>query len=149
VGISHIPPDAAVNRRFSVPSCLIFESSGEAGMPSLAASTISRSRSSQAFSMAAPLAVLSNTHHTSSAVEIPRTVAASVAMAFSSYRDQYVRGDPCSRKYATRGEPAGAVASGTGAGSAATREIPYRSNSAAAAGENHVACLGSQTTGPL
>ena len=57
--------------------------------------------------MAAPLAVLSNTHHTSAAVEILRTVVASVAMAFSSYRDQYVRGEPCSRKYATRGQPAG------------------------------------------
>ena len=92
-----------------------------------------------------PTAVLSNTHHTSAAVEIIRTVAASVAIAISSYRDQYVRGDPCSRKYAKRAQPAGAVAFGTGAGSAATREIPYASDSDATAGENHVACLGSQT----
>ena len=41
-----------------------------------------RSWSSHAFSMAAPLAVLSNTHHTWSAVVLPM-VAASVAMAFS------------------------------------------------------------------
>ncbi len=53
------------------------------------------------------------------------TVAASVAMSSSSYRDQYFRGEPCSRKYATRGQPAGTVASGTGGGSAATREIRY------------------------
>jgi hypothetical protein len=43
--------------------------------------------------MAAPLAVLSNTHHTSSAGEIVRTLAASAAIFFSSYRDQYFRGD--------------------------------------------------------
>ena len=98
--------------------------------------------------MAAPLAVLSNTHHTSSAVGSPRTVLASVAMAFSSYLDQYVRGDPCSRKYASRGQPAGTIAAGTGGGSAVTRAIRYRSRSEAAGGENHVACLGSHTTGP-
>src|SRR5688500_4185801 len=99
--------------------------------------------------MAAPLAVLSNTHQTSSAVATLRTVAASVAISSSSYRDQYCRGDPCSRKYATRGHPAGKTASGTGGGSAATREIRYCSSSEVAAGENHVACLGSQTRGPL
>jgi len=92
--------------------------------------------------------VLSNTHHTSAAVAIPRTVTAKVAISFLSYRDQYFRGDPCSRKYATCGQPAGALASGTGGGSAATRDMPYRSSSDATVGENHVACLGSQTMGP-
>jgi hypothetical protein len=38
--------------------------------------------------MAAPLAVLSNTHQTSAASEIAPTVAANAAMAVSSYRDQ-------------------------------------------------------------
>jgi ATP-dependent DNA ligase len=47
----------------------------------------------------------------------------SLAATSSSYRDQYVRGEPCSRKYATRAQPAGCVASGTGGGSAATRDI--------------------------
>src|SRR5688500_16000642 len=48
-----------------------------------------------------------------------------------------IRGDPCSRKYATSGQPAGAIASGTGGGSAATREIPCRFNSDATAGADH------------
>src|SRR5688572_30392933 len=99
--------------------------------------------------MAAPPAVLSNTHHTSAAFGMPRTVTASATMSSLLYRDQYVRGEPCSRKYATRDEPAGAVASGTGGGSATTRETPYCSNSEAAVPENHVACLGSQTSGPV
>jgi len=79
---------------------------------------IKRSLNSQAFSIAAPLAVLSKTHHTSSALGILRAVVASVAMSFFSYLDQYFRGDPWSRKYATRGQPAGATAAGTGGGSA-------------------------------
>src|SRR5688572_32845791 len=98
--------------------------------------------------MAAPLAVLSNTHHTSSAVGISRTLFASVEIASSPYRDQYFRGDPCNRKYVTRVPPAGLPAPGTGGGSAATREIPYPLNSDATTGENHVACLGSQTMRP-
>ena len=54
------------------------------GQIGLAGATIKRSRSSQAFSMAAPLAVLSKTHHTCSASEILAMVSASVAIARSS-----------------------------------------------------------------
>ena len=54
------------------------------GQIGLAGATIKRSRSSHAFSMAAPLAVLSNTHHTCSAVDILPMVAASVVIACSS-----------------------------------------------------------------
>jgi hypothetical protein len=49
-----------------------------------ARSTLTCSRSSQAFSMAAPLAVLSNTHQICSAVVSLEMVAAIAAMAFSS-----------------------------------------------------------------
>src|SRR5580765_1145208 len=48
-----------------------------------------------------------------------------------------------------RDQPAGMAASGAGGGSAATREMAYRSNSGATSDENHVACLGSHTMGPL
>ena len=56
--------------------------------------------------MAAPLAVLSKTHHTSSPVERPRRVDASVAIWCPPYRStSSFRGEPCSRKYATQGQP--------------------------------------------
>ena len=48
---------------------------------------------SHAFSMAAPRAVLSKTHHTSSTLKV-RAVVASVASAFFSNLDHYFRGDP-------------------------------------------------------
>ena len=56
------------------------------------------SRNSQALSIAEPLAVLSKMHQTSSAAGSRRAVVASAARYWVSYLDQYVRGEPCSRK---------------------------------------------------
>src|SRR6187549_130181 len=90
-------------------------------------SPVKRSRNSHAFSRAALLAVLSNTHQTSSAPRILRIREASAVMNSSPYLDQYFRGDPCRRKYATFVQPAVTIPSGTGGGSAATRAMRYRS----------------------
>jgi hypothetical protein len=126
---------------------VVFDRSPLARRTNEVTASIKRSRNSQAFSMAAPLAVLSNTYHTSSAAAMPRTVTASVTMWFSSYststsvvsvqpkirEPRPPRGNACCRRRWRISR---------------YREIPYRSSSGATSRREPRRILGSHTRGP-